>query len=53
MIVTNRLIKNVNFYILTSNEGAICTATSRFIASHILIVTFRTLHNDVMDTRKC
>ena len=46
MIVTNRLIKNLNFYILTSNEGAICTATSNFIASHILI-TFRTLHNDV------
>ena len=46
MIVTNRLIKNVKFYILISNEGAICTATSNFIASHILI-TFRTLHNDV------
>ena len=44
IIVTYKLVKN--FYILTSNEGAICTATSNFIASHILI-TFRTLHNDV------
>ena len=37
MIVTNRLIKNVNFYILTSNEGAICTEPSNFIAAHVLI----------------
>ena len=46
MIVTNKLIKNVNFNILTSNQGATCTATSNFMAFHVLI-TFRTLHNDV------
>ena len=37
MIVTNKLIKNVNFNIFTSNEGAICTETSNFIAAHVLI----------------
>ena len=36
MIVTNKLIKNVNFNIFTSNEGAICTETSNFIAAHVL-----------------
>ena len=48
MIVTNKLIKNVNFNIFTSNKGAICTETSNFIAacprSNYVI---RTLHDDV------
>ena len=34
MIVTYKLVKNVKFSILTSNEDTICTATSNFIASH-------------------
>ena len=49
MIVTNKLIKNVNFNVLKlneDNEDTICTETSNFTAAHILI-TFRSLHNDV------
>ena len=42
MIVTNKLIKNVNFNVLTPNEDTICTETSNFTVAHILI-TFRSL----------